>query len=106
VFNNGPGNYGYDRLQDNYEQISPYHNIRKGAAPAIVFLGTQDKLIPVATARQYQQKMREVGSRCELVLYEGQGHGFFNYKSNKSNPYYEATLKEADRFLRSLGYIN
>jgi len=106
VFNNGPGNYGYDRLQDNYEQISPYHNIRKGAAPAIVFLGTQDKLIPVATAQQYQQKMREVGSRCELFLYDGQGHGFFNYKPNKGNPNYEAILQEADRFLRSLGYLN
>jgi len=105
VFNNGPGNYGYDRLHDNYQQISPYHNIRKGAAPTIVFLGTKDKLIPVATAKLYQKQMREVGSHCELFLYEGQGHGFFNYKSGKNNPYYKATLKEADRFLRSLGYI-
>src|SRR5690606_28802428 len=47
VFNNGPGNYGYDRLHDQYQAISPYHNIRKGAAPTIVFLGTKDNLIPV-----------------------------------------------------------
>ena len=106
VFNNGPGNYGYDRLKDNYLKISPYHNIRKGAAPAIVFLGTQDKLIPVETAKAYQRKMREVGSRCELFLYEGQGHGFFNYKPNNENPNYEAILGEVDGFLRSLRYID
>ena len=105
VFHNGPGNYGYDRLQDNYQKISPYHNIRKGAAPTLVFLGTRDKLIPVETAKEYQQKMREVGSRCELLLYEGQGHGFFNYKPKKDLTYYQQTLDEAVRFLTSLGYM-
>ncbi|MFT4094180.1 MAG: sulfatase-like hydrolase/transferase [Niabella sp.] len=105
VFNNGPGNYGYDRFRDKYTQISPYHNIKKGAAPAIVFLGTNDKLVPVKTAEMYKQKMEEAGSRCDLVLYEGQGHGFFNYKANKENTYYDKTLKEATTFLKSLDYI-
>lgn len=105
VFNNGPGNYGYDRFGDKYTQISPYHNIKKGAAPTIVFLGTKDELIPVKTAEMYKQKMEEVGSRCDLFLYEGQGHGFFNYSPKLKTPYFDQTLKEATTFLKSLGYI-
>lgn len=104
VFNNGPGNFGYNVLGEEYVRISPYHNIRKGAAPTIVFLGTKDKHIPVQTAKDYQNKMREVGSRCDLSLYTDQPHGFFNYKQ-KGNKYYEKTLMEADQFLTDLGYL-
>jgi len=46
--------------------------------------------------------MEKVGSRCELVLYEGEGHGFFNYGSRYN---YWQTVLSADKFLRSLGYI-
>ncbi|MCH5598247.1 alpha/beta hydrolase [Niabella ginsengisoli] len=103
VFNNGPDNYGYERLGDRYAEISPYHNIKKGAAPTIVFLGTKDHLIPVKTAKDYQEKMRSMGSRCDLFLYEGQGHGFFNFTKGKK--YYEETLLQAEKFLRELGYV-
>ncbi len=30
VFNNGPGEYGYDRIGERYPEISPFHNIRAG----------------------------------------------------------------------------
>ena len=46
--------------------------------------------------------MEKVGSRCELHLYEGQGHGFFNYRNYD---FYKATVSEADKFLSSLGII-
>lgn len=104
VANNGPGGYGYERFGERYVEISPYHNIKESAAPAIIFLGTSDKLIPVQQMKDYQDRMREVGSRCELHLYENQGHGFFNYKK-EGNPYYDTTVTEATRFLQLLGYI-
>lgn len=100
VFNNGPGNYGYDRVGSRYMEFSPYHNIKKGAAPSIVFLGTSDDLIPVSVAEDYKTAMEKVGSRCELYLYEGQEHGFFNRA-----PYFDQTVAKADAFLRSLGYL-
>jgi hypothetical protein len=46
--------------------------------------------------------MEKVNGRCELFLYENQGHGFFNYKHFE---YYKITLSEADTFLQSLGYL-
>jgi acetyl esterase len=102
VVDNGPGGYGYDRIGEAYKDFSPLHTIRKGAPPTIIFLGTKDRLVPVTTAQYYQLVMEKVGSRCDLKLYEGQAHGFFNYK-NFDN--YKATIKEADKFLQSIGFL-
>ncbi|MFT4511367.1 MAG: acetyl esterase [Planctomycetota bacterium] len=102
VFDNGPGGYGHGRVKKRYREISPLHNIAKGAPPTIVFLGTKDKLIPVATAESYAAKMKEVGSRCDLHLYKGQPHGFFNPRNKK---HYYLTVLEMDRFLISLGWL-
>ena len=103
VFDNGPDGYGYERIGERYPEISPLHNITADAPPTIVFLGTEDPLIPVATAKLYQQKMEAVGSRCDLHLYEGQPHGFFNY--TRSPEHYFKTVRAADVFLASLGYL-
>ncbi|KAA3660601.1 MAG: alpha/beta hydrolase [Calditrichaeota bacterium] len=104
VFDNGPDGYGYERVGERFLEISPMHNIRKGAPPTIVFLGTEDKLIPVKTAETYKAKMEAVGSRCDLHLYKGQKHGFFNQKKH-SHEYYNKTVREADLFLISLDYL-
>ncbi len=100
VIDNGPGGYGYDRIGERYKDFSPLHNIHKGAPPAVFFLGTKDKLIPVATAEYFKTVMERVGSRCDLFLYEGQEHGFFK---NGNRDYYYRTLLETDIFLTSLG---
>ncbi|MET0574094.1 MAG: alpha/beta hydrolase [Pedobacter agri] len=105
VFNNGPGNYGYERVKEQYKVISPYHNIKRGAAPTLIVFGTKDHLVPVDTAKQYQQVMLKYGNRCDLKLYENQKHGFFNYRTNGNNSFYHETLNEADKFLKSLGYL-
>jgi len=105
VFNNGPGNYGYDRIGARYKEISPFHNIKSGAAPTIIFFGTKDQLVPVDTAKNYQAVMQKNGNRCELFFYEGQEHGFFNYRAGGDLRYYLQTLEKATAFLKSLGYI-
>ena len=48
--------------------------------------------------------MKKAGNRCELVGYEGQGHGFFNYGRGDGR-YYRETLAAADKFLVSLKYL-
>ena len=103
VYDNGPSGYGYSRVKDRYQEISPMHNIRKGAPPTIVFLGDKDKLVPVSTAKTYQKKMEAVGSRCDLHVYKNQPHGFFN--RSKSNQHFLLTVGEMDRFLVDLGYL-
>ena len=103
VFDNGPGGYGYERIGDAYKNFSPLHNIKIGAPPTLVFLGEKDELVAVETARYYKKVMEKVKSRCDLFLYEGQEHGFFNYKNFE---YYKKTVTETDTFLQSLGYLS
>ena len=102
VMDNGPGGYGFERVGEAYKDFSPLHNIREGAPPTIFFLGTEDKLIPVETAKYYQIVMERVGSRCDLFLYEGEGHGFFNHNNIE---FYKRTVDKANLFLISLGYL-
>lgn len=107
VIDNGPGGYGFERIGNNYKDFSPLHNITKGSPPTIIFIGTNDQFIPVETVQYYKKVMEKVGSRCDLFLYEGQPHGFFNFKkdSPSSGEYYYDTLIKADKFLVSLGFI-
>ena len=102
VIDNGPGGYGYERIGESYKEFSPLHNIEKGAPPTIFFLGTNDQHIPVVTAEYYKMVMDKVESRCDLKIYEGKKHGFFNYKHFKT---YKEIVKETDEFLMSLEYL-
>lgn len=100
VIDNGPkGGYGYERVKDYWKRFSPIELIAEGAPPTIIFLGSKDKIIPEKTAEKYQNRMKKVGARCELHIYEDEPHGFFN--SSK----YKETMIEADRFLTSLGFL-
>jgi len=107
VFDNGPSGYGSDRFGERYLEISPMHNIKKGTPPTIAFLGTKDDLIPVETAKLYKKKMEEAGCRCDLLLYDGQKHGFFNFRdsSPEGSRYFKETVFQADLFLGSIGYL-
>ncbi len=104
VFDNGPGGWGHERVKDRYLEFSPMHNIKPGAPPAIVFLGSEDKLIPVKTLNEFKARMQKAGARCDTHIYEGQGHGFFNHRA-EPNPYYAKTLRATDEFLISLGWL-
>jgi acetyl esterase/lipase len=104
VFDNGPDGFGHDLVKDRWQEFSPLHNIAEGVPPAIVFLGTRDRSLPVSTAAAFKKRMNEVGTRCDVWTYNDQVHAFFNYRDG-ANPYYDATVYEADRFLTSLGYL-
>ena len=104
VFDNGPDGYGYDRVKEHWKEFSPMHNIQTKTPATIIFLGTNDELIPVSTAEKYKEIMNNTGIRCDLHLFPDQAHGFFNYREGQ-NTYYYQTVIEADRFLASLGFL-
>lgn len=100
VYDNSKNGYGYRKMEGRYLEISPLHNISKGAPPTIVFFGTKDKTTPVSSSLEYEKVMKAVGSRCDLHLFDGAEHSFFN-----KQPYFNQTLKKTDEFLMSLGYL-
>ena len=84
--------------------VSPYHYIRPGIGPTIIFHGTGDKTVPYATIELFREAMQAAGNRCELVGYQEAGHGFFNFRRNGNGAYID-TVNRLDAFLVSLGYI-
>ena len=102
VFDNGPeGGWGTERVGNRFKELSPAHNISSDDPPTVIFIGRNDRLIPTTTVERFAAHMKQAGVRCDLHIYEGQGHGFFN-----SNPSQTITLIEADKFLTSLGYLS
>ena len=91
---------GVERLGCAPEAISPAHHVRPGAPPAIIFHGRADTTVPFRSAEVFAETMKAAGNRCELHGYGGQPHGFFNQE-----PWQTKTLKEAEGFLESLGWI-
>jgi len=80
------------------KQISPIVHMKKDTPPAILFYGTKDQFL--AQGRAFLAKSKEIGNRVEVYSAEGQPHGFFN-----RSPWTEVTMRQADEFLVSLGYL-
>jgi len=88
--------------------LSPCHQVRAGLAPTILFHGTTDKTVPFEQAERFTRLMKAAGNACELVPFEGKGHGFFNgtnYRPKGDGADYTTTLRLSITFLRSLGFL-
>ena len=86
------------------ESISPYHHIRPGLPPIIIFHGEVDKTVPYHHAELFAEGMRAAGNQCQVVGYPDQGHGFFNFHRKNNSAYYD-TVRRMDGFLVALGWL-
>ena len=107
VVDNSSKGYGYDRVKAYWETFSPLQNINKDTPASIFFLGSKDKLIPVATGEQWRDKVKEQGKMSELHVWEGAGHGFFNFKGKEKNggQYFKEIVEKMDAFLKAHSYL-
>lgn len=80
------------------KSISPILHLQRDTVPTLLIFGDQDQWID--DARAFVAKAKETGCRAELYEAPGQVHGFFN-----RSPWREKTLRRADEFLTSLGYL-
>ena len=103
VADNSADGFGHDRVKAYWQEFSPLHNIHKDAPPTLIMTGSEDTAFKVSSAKAYKERMDALGLRCDLHIYEGQPHAFFN--KDRSLEMYYATMIEADRFLVSLGYL-
>jgi len=104
VYDNSEAGYGHSRVKDYWEAFSPLHNIDKDTPPAVVFFGSTEKLINRESMESFKAKMEEHGTKSVLHVYEGPGHGFFNY-GRDGNKWFLATMTHAHEFLAELGYV-
>lgn len=95
------GGYGYERLGENAEALSPVAHVRLGLPPAILFHGEDDTTVPINNAEEFCERMQAVGNICELHRFAGQKHGFFN--TNKEIN--KQIISMVDQFLTRRGYL-
>ncbi len=99
--------YGYNRVADIYEDFSPIHNVREDVPPTIFMLGSNDNLIPVSVGEEFARLVEARGGRCDLHIYEGGRHSFFNINAKERDAtFFVETLKDVDNFIVSLGYLD
>jgi len=92
-----------DRFQGREKELSPVAHVEKGLPPTIIFHGTADTTVPFESVERFRDKMIEAGNTCELMPFEGEKHGFFNFSRNKEE--FEQTMAAADRFLVTQGFL-
>ncbi len=96
-----------------WQSFSPRQNIHKSFPDMLVMLGDRDKVIPLPLAKDVQSKCEALGVKCEMKVYEGAEHSFFNegywrkkgYKKGTINRWYYETMQEMDDFLVTEGYL-
>ena len=86
------------------ESMSPYHHVKAGQPPTIIFHGKADATVPYEYVELFTEAMTTVGNRCELVGYEGEEHGFFNYWRGDGSAYTDTVHRTAEFFV-SLGWL-
>lgn len=58
-----------------YKKTSPMTNINKAKTPTLIQHGEFDKRVPIASAYELLQGLRDKGVPSELIIYKGFGHG-------------------------------
>ena len=91
------------------ESMSPFHHLRPGLPPTILFHGTADQVVDHSTADRFCIGLRKQGARCDFVSYNDQGHGFFNFgrgEGDEKNKFFDDTVYRMDGFLYSLEWLD
>lgn len=79
--------------------ISLCLQIKKDSPPLIAFYGSEDPFYKIGGS-EFEAAAKKAGAKATFKIYKGPGHGFFN-----TSPWYEVTVRAADEFLASLGYV-
>jgi alpha-L-fucosidase 2 len=55
--------------------ISPINHVRTGLPPFLLLHGDADATVPLQESRDFQEKLRASGVRCDLIVLPGAPHG-------------------------------
>lgn len=91
------------RFDGRAEDASPMHHLAAGTPPTLIIHGSADETVPIETIKTYQRKVQHNGDRCDVAIFDGRGHGFFNFNRKGDDP--QDALDRADAFLTSLGWL-
>jgi acetyl esterase/lipase len=84
---------------DNWEKISPLHQMNSKLPPTLILTGSEDPEVTPQMVNAFCTAARELGGTCDNVEYAGQHHGFFNDHKGE-NPFFNKTNEEVIGFLQ------
>ncbi|MGC3947572.1 MAG: alpha/beta hydrolase [Chryseolinea sp.] len=80
--------------------ISPYHHLRKGMPPVIMFRGDEDNQVLPYITQMFKGKMDAVGNYCEEHVYKGRKHYLAEGNKKYATYFDEEILGKTDAFLK------
>ncbi len=108
VVNTSSEGYGKASFDGEELTMSPFHNVRAGMPPTLIFHGTQDPTVPFKNAVDFTNFMKACGNDIRFVTAFGAPHSFFNGKlmgQNRSTQHYERSMYECAKFLIDIKYV-
>ena len=69
---------------DAYRKASPIGYASAEAPPFLFFHGSDDRLVPVDQSRRLADRLSRVGVPAQVVVFEGEGHGFSDATNQKA----------------------
>jgi carboxymethylenebutenolidase len=92
----------YGQVTDNEAKLAPL------TMPILGHFGAEDKGIPVASARGFEQALKNLGKNYEINIYPGVGHAFANpsgrnYNAEAADKAWERTVAFLDQHLAKAG---
>ena len=67
-----------------YRRASPISYADKGDAPTLFIHGDKDTLVPLEQSRKLLKALKDAGVQAELLVMEGEGHGWVGEKADVS----------------------
>lgn len=84
--------------EQEVRKTSPIFHISETTPPTLIFHGTDDTLVPPSTILEFQKIMIGKGNTCEVILFGGEKHAFFNKGRKNDRPFHQ-TLVLMKQFL-------
>ncbi len=66
----------WPQSKDAYDDRSPARHPERVAGAVLLLQGSDDPIVPPDQAERMAAALRSSGVRCDLVVFEGEGHGF------------------------------
>ncbi|WP_055444466.1 alpha/beta hydrolase [Lacinutrix himadriensis] len=96
--------YGMEKVGESRKtEISPCDHVISGIPPTLIFHGTGDKTVPFENVERFTKLTKETGNTCELIPFEGKGHGYFNgsfFRKKRTDVIFNITMDASLAFLK------
>lgn len=86
-----------EEATERYTAASPITYVSKDDPPVLTLHGDRDALVPVEQAKLLDEKMKAAGAEHQLLVFQGQGHGFTGPAGQKAA---DATWEFFDKHLK------